>query len=447
VKLTMRNPSTRGELIRLNEIRERLGVAIPEPVTPETSEPALPAPPQELLSPPGVLGDLCDWINATAIYQQPALALANAIAAMGVVIGRRAQSETGLRTNFYTLGISESGTGKEHSRKAIKLLFHQAGMLNRLGGEDIGSDTALLNAVEKSASMLFQVDEIGRMLKAISRKQAGTHLVNIPTVLMRLYSSADSVFQGKELAGRAERQVIVQPNVGLFGTTVPSHFFDSLSSGEVGDGFLSRFLIFAGDEDPAFNNSRLSDPPESLVNAITALSKLQTQQQSDDSDLAIPDPQIVIKTPAARALFDDLRERVRTSRLDAEHSTHKSLWARTWEHADKLATLCGACHPGFTVSEDIAKWAISLAWYSTASLVGAAIDYISDNETEASVKRIARIIRDSGTISNRALTRKTQWADSRSRQQHLQTLLDSGQIESDQDDNSRQRPVSYRWIG
>ena len=65
-----------------------------------------------ILNPPGLVGKIARWINATSIYPQPMLAVAAAITAAGVAMSHKVQSPTRLRTNFYTMGLAPSGAGK-----------------------------------------------------------------------------------------------------------------------------------------------------------------------------------------------------------------------------------------------------------------------------------------------------------------------------------------------
>jgi hypothetical protein len=76
--------------------------------------------PDDLLSPPGLLGEVTRYIVASALKPQPILALGAAITALGTVIGRKVRTTTDLRTNIYAVSVADCGAGKEHTRKAIR---------------------------------------------------------------------------------------------------------------------------------------------------------------------------------------------------------------------------------------------------------------------------------------------------------------------------------------
>jgi hypothetical protein len=408
--------------------------------------PTIESPPEELLSPPGLLGDVCAWINSTARKHQPALALANAIAALGAVVGRKIESETELRTNFYTIGVSESGTGKEHSRKAIKKLFEAAGLFHLLQ-EEIGSDSGLEDRLYNHASTLFQIDEISHKLTAMRGKNASAYLAKIPALLMTLFGSANVSHPCKTLSG-SEPRVLIQPNCCIYGTSVPGDFFSSLSSAEVGNGFLGRCLIFAGNEDPRTQKTRMGAPPPELVERLVWAYRIATEHPEAGADIKQPKPVLITKTPCAQALFDELESRQNKHRLASQSSEEKSLWARVWEHADKLALLAGALHNG-NVDERIAQWAIDLAWHCTSTMAQAAADYIADTQAEDYIKRASRVLRQHGRMTCSQFTIKTQFMKMNERREVLATLVQMGHIAQTPGTGkgADKQPSFLEWIG
>jgi len=416
----------------------------PAPHTPK--RPVIEGPPEDLLHPPGLLGDVCAWINSTARYPQPALALANAIAAMGAVVGRKVESETELRTNFYTIGVSESGTGKEHSRKAIKKLFEAAGLFHLLQ-EEIGSDSGLEDRLYKHASTLFQIDEISHKLTAMRGKNASAYLAKIPALLMTLFGSANVSHPCKTLSG-AEPKILIQPNCCIYGTSVPGSFFSSLSSAEVGNGFLGRCLIFAGNEDPKTQKTKMGDPSPELVERLVWAYRIAAEHPAAESDLTQPRPVTITKTPRAHALFDDLESRQTRRRLEAQTSEEKSLWARVWEHADKLATLAGALDDG-KVDERIAQWSIDLAWHCTSTMAQAAADYIADTQAEDYLKRASRVLKQHGRMTSSQFTTKTQFMKMAERREVLATLIHMGRViqSPGSGKGSEKLPSFLEWVG
>ena len=109
----------------------------------------------ELGRPPGLVGDLYDWINATAGKPQPVLALAASLTYVGALGGRLVRGPCGERTNLYCLGVGPSCSGKEHARTQIKRLNRVAGITGLMGGEDVTSDAAIEMELSRQKRVLY----------------------------------------------------------------------------------------------------------------------------------------------------------------------------------------------------------------------------------------------------------------------------------------------------
>jgi hypothetical protein len=171
------------------------------------------------------------------------------------------------------MGVGASGCGKDHSRQCVKAICDAAGLTeDMLGGEDISSDSAILGAVIEHPSILFQWDEIGHLIANTTSRYAQSHQRAIAPLLTKLFSSARGKMLGKEYAGRKDgRKDIDQPNVCLYGTTVPERLFEGLTPGEIADGFLGRMLVFQSDNpEPIEQDTDTEEPPESIVTMVQA---------------------------------------------------------------------------------------------------------------------------------------------------------------------------------
>lgn len=414
-------------------------VAVAEPRESEGPPPKIDPFPAYLLEPPGFVGDLCNWINSTAYKPQPILALANALAFCGALFGRKVASPSNLRTNLYCLGIGASGCGKDHARQAIKLLCDDANAMHLLGGEDVSSDSAIISALRAQPSLLFQFDEFGHMMRNFSGKNASAYARSVPQVLMKLFSSAGSVYLGKQYANANERprEDIQQPNACIYGTTVPERFFDSLTRDEVLDGFLGRLLVFISDDpDPDKMSVQCRRVPESIVNFVSRWVNFRTQNPSG-GDIERATKNVPITVPLhddAVQIFDDFYEECRR-RKQAERSGAgmDALWARAEEHATKVALVLAAgtdsWHPN--IDGCCALNAVQLITHLIQRFTASAADYIASSEYERNLKRIMRIITDAGEdgVSKNILSSKMQHLDIRSRDAIILDLLSQSRIE------------------
>jgi hypothetical protein len=303
----------------------------------QTVVPDIPDFPPHLLAPGGVVQSMMDWILQTAQRPQPILALTAALSVIGTALGRKVASPTNLRTNYYFVGVAGTATGKDHARKCIKELFKASGCFDLLGGEELASGQALLSRAAAHPVSLFQIDEFGLMLKAIAHKSAGPHLASISTNLMKLFSSAGSVYTGTEYADQKmkARVDIAYPCVGLHGTTTPETLWPAMQSSEVVSGYLNRILLVFVPSGPVEKryDVGVSRPPEDVIDWIKAARDLQCGIMGNDP----ASPIVVQYSSMARQIyikFDQWVDKYVESMGDNQLG---ALWGRAGEHAVKLA--------------------------------------------------------------------------------------------------------------
>lgn len=392
----------------------------------------LPQAPASLLNPPGLLGEFVAWACRTARFPQPILAAVNGLALLGTVIGQTARTETDLRANLYVLGIAPSASGKDHSRKCAKRLMAAAGLTARLGGENLASDAGLLEAVNRSPSCLFQIDEFGRVLKTLVKPDKA-HLYAIPTTLMQLYSAANDLFLGKEYAG-GDRKDIDQPCVCLYGTTVPQHFFSALTHDEAEDGFLARFFIASGDSDPVEQSAGMEAPPQSLVDAVVAIaSRPRNVNPRGNIDAAlVARPPVYAMNAEASQLFQTLSAEIADRRESHRQAGIAAIWGRCWEQSAKAALVIAASRNegDLVITGADAQFGIDLGKWSCASMAAHIANYVAENETENTAKRVERMIRDAGNdgMTMGALYAKTRFLKRKDRSDVIDELVDGGFI-------------------
>lgn len=400
--------------------------------------------PRHLLDVPGLLGQLAAHINATSIKPQPILALGASIAAVATIIGRKVKAETGLRPNVYVLGVADTGSGKERAREAIRELFTAAGVDSMVGFDDMASDAGIVSAVSEAPSCLFLLDEVGRMLAQLSSKRAPPHLANQVSTYLRLYSASNGVYYGKGYANRQQQLSINQPNLCIYGTTVPGSLYASMTSEQVSDGFLSRFMIFESeDPDPMIVDALPRQIPESLVDGFKAWASVRGGNLTDIN----PAPKTVPTTDNARSTWRDLESDMRAKRAELRVSGDGAgLFTRVWALAIKLSLIraCGVCIGDPEITEGDAVWGSELARYLTLSMHTKIARHVSDNEKQALFKRVLDVVRKGNGISRSELIRRTQWLDKRERESILSDLIESGQV-AKEELKTTTKPVTRYW--
>lgn len=382
--------------------------------------------PDDLLNPGGYLQRIINWNLETARKPQPELSLAGALSLLSALTGRKIEDQSATRTNLYCLGVADSGSGKEHARKVNKSILAECGGTDLLGPEGIGSHAGLVSALNHRRTLLFQLDEIGRFLKTVNNPGRSPHLYNIVTVLLKLYTSANSIYIGDAYADIKKVATIDQPHACLYGTTVKSHLLESLDRASLEEGFVGRMLVFwASDEDPDPQQSEHQKPPKEI--AAEAAWWLAYQPGGNLSGTN-PSPRRMLATDEARALLSELES---ASRINAKRASDAArIWTRTTEKAAKLAILHAVSmdREANEIGSQSAHWACRLACHLTEQMETVAEQWIATGPFEKNVKRLERLIEEAGEagIGLSQIIYRTRDMQPRERQDALNTLVAAG---------------------
>ena len=130
-----------------------------------------------------------------------------------------------------------------------------------------------------------------------------------------------------------------------------------------------------------------------------------------------------------------------------------AIWARTGERTSKLALIfaasrCWKMREVVIELEDVER-AIALSNWVARTILEKVFLFVGENETETSVKKVYRMIKESpaGSISRTALTRRTQWLKKRDRNELLEGLLEAGLITQEPDlPKSGTGPATATWV-
>ena len=239
----------------------------------------------------------------------------------------------------------------------------------------------------------FQLDEFGMMLQSITSNKAGAHKVEIMSALMKMFSSAGTVFHGAEYADRQarKRKDIDYPCVNVHATTTAETLWPALNSTHSTSGFLNRLIVMF---EPTVRIKRrhvsAGTPPEPITDWAKAVraSFIGMEGMTPSNPITVP------MDAAAFDLYDkfddwvaDRMESVRTHGID-------SLWGRAWEQAAKVAMIVSCAKQSVfqwrenvrpTITAQDAAWAIDLIKFSLGEMEREVITRISDSEFGAYV--------------------------------------------------------------
>ena len=80
-----------------------------------------------------------------------------------------------------------------------------------------------------------------------------------------MYSSANSVYPMRRKAGKDAAGVINQPNLVIFGTAIPNHYYAALSERMLTNGLFARMMIFECGKRGKGQEPRFATMPESVL--------------------------------------------------------------------------------------------------------------------------------------------------------------------------------------
>lgn len=366
--------------------------------TPPKGEADPDAIPAELMNVPGLINDMQEWINASAIRRQPVFGFAASLAMAGLLMARRIQTPTGLRTNLLIISLGDSASGKNEARNCIRRALVEADCKHLIGAETIGSDSGLLDELaEQGGHVIYQLDEIGYALQAMTSKRAQGYLSSIIPTLMKLQSTAGHTWVGKSLKkikGERVRVDIEDPCVVVYGTSVPDKYYSAIDYSNIEDGFVPRFLTFqTNDPFPKVNYARTGGAvPEHIIEHIH-------RWTADNRRLFIRRPDAgqartvkhTEETMYAMRKFEDIVQR--EYRANKEKRLH-AIWGRAQATAEQLSLLftCSVDPDAEFMNPAMVGKACLLTHLLCSQQIRRMSSNVSNSEYEDDLKKLLRTI-------------------------------------------------------
>jgi hypothetical protein len=316
--------------------------------------------PEELLHVPGFIAEVMEHTLATAPRPNRVAALAGALTLQAFLAGRQVCGPGGIRVNVYVLALGPEGCGKEHPRAVNARIMAAAGAVDCLGG-GIASWQGLEDALCRTPSMLFQMDEIGSLLGRFDRACGGRHR-DIHQALVRLHDASAESIPTRHVAGRGWPTEIVEPSLTILGTGTSRSCFEALS--ERTCDMFSRMLVLESATPERLNRPVTHELPPAVVE--TARWWVAQQRGLDGS----PEPMTVNQDDAAMSVLDRILE------VAAEPSCEfgRHCWRHARELAVKLALLhaVSECPHSPRIGLAAAEWGARVARHSASRLLFAA---------------------------------------------------------------------------
>jgi hypothetical protein len=370
-----------------------------------TPHPKAPAPNLNEVSkvysvPPGLVGEIAQYIYAQAPRPVPEIALAGALGLVAGIVGR-AYNISGTGLNQYVLLLAPTGTGKEAIASGIDKLMAQVirtvpAASDFIGPGEIASSQAIIKYMSRGpTSFVSLVGEFGIYLQQMASVNAPPHLTGLRRFLLDAYNKSGegkvlrpSIYSDKDKNTAA----VLAPSFTLLGESTPEKFYEGLHEGLISEGLLPRFtMIEYHGERPALNPGHLSAQPSfELIDRLSTLCAHALMLNSQHKA-------IHVQTDAtARELFQQFDAHCDANINTSDREVRRHLWNRAHVKALKLAGIIAVgCNPyDPTITADVASWAINLVVADVRNLLArfdAGEIGIDNDETKQLAKVIATV--------------------------------------------------------
>jgi hypothetical protein len=292
--------------------------------------------------PPGLLGEVAQFIYNSAPRPVHEIALAGAIGFLAGITGRAYNiSNAGL--NQYILVLAPTGVGKDAISDGVSALMSSVqlsvpSVIDFKGPGQLVSSAGIIRWLEKRPCVVSILGEFGKKMKAMAAPNANSHLQGLSGTLLEMFSKsgAKGVFDPTAYSDVQKNTVpLLRPSLSIIGESVPSEFYDVLDESLIADGLLPRFMIFEYKGDRAYFN-------KNAINAIPGFDLIQRLSDLVSYSLSVQNKGTVHEvemTAEAHAKFDEFDKWTTDQINQSKSEVHKQLWNRAHLKAMKLAAI------------------------------------------------------------------------------------------------------------
>jgi hypothetical protein len=403
--------------------------------------------PADCLLPPGFIADVARHTTSTADEPQPILSLGGAMCLLSVLTGRKIRNARDNRTNLFVLGLGPSGCGKDHPRKVNLDILSEIGRFDLCGPNALGSGHGIESQLREHPAKLFQLDEIGDLLKSIKKEKNGGYMESILGKIKMLMTSAHTTYSNGATADAKKLFTINQPHLVIFGTATAEKFWDNLTIDSVDDGFLGRILPLEVHGYGETQECEWRETPQAIIDQARAWSEFDP---GSGENLASVNPRPVVYRMSDEAMArhrrycQDIDSRIPK---DGSHKQTDGLWKRARGRAASLALLLAASRQGPTADGTVEIVDVNLSikiinWITRRTIFKVHTE-VSENQFQRDTNRVLGII-DKWSPDRSTLTNKTPWLRRKERVEIIEHLLERGSIVQDEVKTKTNTKIIFR---
>lgn len=389
--------------------------------------------PQEWLYTSSLIGQMAAWVESACPISHRVFALMASFSAFATLVGRQYRTASDLRPNLACVIIAGTGSGKEGPRSAITKLFIAADAQRFIGPRGgFSSGSGVVEGLINQPSMWLAVDEFGKKIAAYSGRADQNQREMIAIFLEAL---VNDYVGGKGYANSIEHPVknVVLPNLNIFGSSQIEEITGALSSAAAADGLIQRFLFVPtfAEYVPIKRNFERPPIPDALVESIRwvvdHLAGMGGDFAVNGDATTAPMQRVVQVTSQAQELLHQLDQR----RVDMAR-TGRVMWVRSAAMAVKIAMLEAIARDPVepVIDAELLDSARKLVDWFTLYAETYVASRIADNDTQRDINKVRAIVTDGGEggVTASEVTRRTQTMRKRDRDDHIRTLIESGQV-------------------
>jgi Bifunctional DNA primase/polymerase, N-terminal len=408
--------------------------------------------------PSGVLGSMSEWIAATARRPNRPLAVAASVAVLSTLCGRHLYGPTGTALNLYIVCLAETSVGKDRPFKAVHELLKVCGYGHLHQTAKVFSVSGFEQLVAETPACTAVVDEMAaNLLARVSNKKAASHETTIKPSLQELWSRSigDGPFKTTRRAafvgGRPSAE-IPSPSLTLFGASTPQAFYSALTSGNIEDGFMNRFLIAPAAPRAGKVGGERAPVPSEIVDFLQAVPPVG--KGSLGAVLGIFSPlgsfdERALEWESARveARANDFEEEI-LAIMDAKPPGYQLL-GRVFEYSVRLASLHAVSREGTfaKVAHGDLEWGAAWALESARSMMDSAATMMARNDHEEKVNAVSEAVRSKCELPRGELLRTCRHINAREMDAIIKQLGEAGIITTSVVRDSTKPKTVYTWIG
>lgn len=386
--------------------------------------------------PKSILYHVIKYTIETAHRRQPSMSLLAAIVLAATIIGRKVVSSYGTTSNIYIACIAPSAAGKDHPRKVKEKILDASGMEDYLGAEDVTSGTAIVQKLSGETPVaLFPFDELNKMIRMATSKNASSALGEIISILLRVYTSATNPnWLPKGYADEKFEYAIHKPHVCIFATGTPE-LNEVLPLDVLADGFLSRFTLFdCGSHRPPHQEPANILIPQNIIDWFRAWGEYRPPALGNLPWHLSCNERVINVSGEAQDSYRQFQLRCDVLSNQLSEKEGSSIWARTAEKALKFALVLATSEhmPGdhFEIEGRHMDWAIGLTSFLTVQMMHTIETQIGKTPREKDAQQILEYIEKGRTegCSLSQIARRFRSFDSRYRKELMDDLTESRDV-------------------